>query len=191
MPADAAPADLPETCHMDTITIHNTEELRAAVKAGYTPEQIILAHETVDSEALARARDEAKAAAIAAANDPEALVAAAKAERERILKLQHLAGIRLDPSTIGTPRGIELQAAIENGTTPEAFAMYLLETRPLTECIYGPPPPSNRPPMPSDDAAVTAAAQAPAPTPTAHAAAPTVQSGAVRSLAAGALSRMA
>lgn len=187
MPAGAAPAtDPPENRRMDTITIHNTEELRAAVKAGHTPEQIIFAPETVDPEILARARDEAKAAAIAAAHDPEVLAAAAKAERERILKLQHVAGIRLDPSTIDTLRGIELQAALENGTTPEAFAMSLLETRTLSECILGPISTPITPPMPSDAVAVTAAAQAPTPSP----AVPAAQPVAMRSLATGILNRM-
>lgn len=92
------------------VTVSTTADLRNALAAGYTAEQITIAdNETV----IAAARAEGEAAGRASAID-----AAVTAERGRIAGIQALARAGFDA---------ELQAAVDSGATPEAFALTLLQ----------------------------------------------------------------
>ncbi|KAB7767617.1 S49 family peptidase [Xanthomonas maliensis] len=92
------------------VTVSTTADLRNALAAGYTAEQLTIAgNETV----IAAARAEGEAAGRAAATD-----AAVTAERGRIAGIQALARAGFDA---------ELQAAVDSGATPEAFALTLLQ----------------------------------------------------------------
>jgi signal peptide peptidase SppA len=91
------------------VTVATTADLRAALAAGYTSDQI-----TFDDNASAVA--EARAAGVEEGRKG-ANVDAVKAERGRIAKLQTLARPGFDA---------ELKKAIDDGESPEAFALALL-----------------------------------------------------------------
>jgi signal peptide peptidase SppA len=93
------------------VTVSTTADLRSALAAGHTPEQIVLAP-AASGDAIDAARAEGVAEGQKAATDN-----AVKAERDRITKLQSMARAGFEA---------ELTAAIETGQSPEAFAMALL-----------------------------------------------------------------
>lgn len=97
-----------------TVTVSNTDDLRTALAAGYTADQIVIKQPdnaaSVAAVAAARAEGEQAGREAGAAG-------AALAERQRISKIQALARRGFDA---------ELKAAIDNGDTPETFAMALL-----------------------------------------------------------------
>lgn len=97
-----------------TVTVFNTDDLRTALAAGYTADQIVIKQPdnaaSVAAVAAARAEGEQAGREAGAAG-------AALAERQRISKIQALARRGFDA---------ELKAAIDNGDTPETFAMALL-----------------------------------------------------------------
>lgn len=95
------------------VTVASTDDLCNALAAGYTADQIVFAS---NDAAIAQARAEGETAGKAAV--AESVAAGAKAERERVTRLQGLARAGFDA---------ELQAAIDSGATPEAFALTLLE----------------------------------------------------------------
>lgn len=91
------------------VTVSTTDDLRAALAAGYTGEQITIASsDSAVANAKAAGIEEGKKASTADA---------VKAERGRIAKLQALARKGFDA---------ELKTAIDEGHTPEAFALALL-----------------------------------------------------------------
>lgn len=92
------------------VTVSTTADLRSALAAGHTADQIVIAD---NSSAIAAARAEGEAAGRAAATEE-----AVKAERSRVLHLQSLSRSGFEA---------ELAAAIENSTSPEAFALALLK----------------------------------------------------------------
>ncbi len=95
------------------VTVSTTEDLRAALAAGYAGDQISIATPNASAEAIATAR---------AAGVEEGRKAAAddvvKAERTRIAEIQALARPGFDA---------ELKAAIDGGDSPEKFAHSLLK----------------------------------------------------------------
>jgi len=93
------------------VTVSNTEDLRNALAAGHTADQITIA--TSDA-AVAVARREGEEAGRQASTDE-----AIKAERTRIADLQALARPGFDA---------ELKAAIEGGDSAEKFALTLMRT---------------------------------------------------------------
>lgn len=92
------------------VTVTTTDDLRNALAAGKTADQIVIAS---NETALAAARGEGETTGRAAATDE-----AVKAERARITGIQSMARAGFDA---------ELQEAIEGGASPEAFAMTLLK----------------------------------------------------------------
>lgn len=94
------------------VTVSTTDDLRKALAAGYTAEQISVATASADAIAAARAEGET-------AGKADAAEGAVKAERARIAKLNTLARAGFEK---------ELQAAIGNGDSAETFAMTLLTT---------------------------------------------------------------
>lgn len=91
------------------VTVSTTEDLRKALAAGYTGEQITLAsHDAL----IASARTEGLEA-----GRKESTESAVKAERTRIARIRALARAGFDA---------ELKIAIDEGHSPEAFAMTLL-----------------------------------------------------------------
>lgn len=93
------------------VTVSTTEDLRQALAAGYAGDQISIASD--NEAAIAAARAEGETSGRTAAAEP-----AANAERERILGIQALARDGFDA---------ELKAAIDNGSSPEAFAHSLMK----------------------------------------------------------------
>lgn len=92
------------------VTVSTTEDLRKALAAGYTGEQITIAsHDAL----VANAREEG-----VAAGRKESAESAVQAERSRIAQIRALARAGFDA---------ELKAAIDEGHSPEAFAMTLLK----------------------------------------------------------------
>lgn len=94
------------------VTVSSTEDLRLALEAGYTADQIEImpAASTADLEKVRKEGfEEGRKAATGDA---------VKAERERILKLQAMAFEGFES---------ELQAAIEAGDSPDKFALALVE----------------------------------------------------------------
>lgn len=98
-----------------TVKVSNTDDLKLALTAGYEPDQIVI--DNTDAVAAARAEGVAEGKASGTPDVSAAREAGAKAERERIAKLNSLAVAGFDA---------ELKAAIDDGTSPEAFAMTLL-----------------------------------------------------------------
>ena len=94
------------------VTVSTTDDLRKALAAGYTAEQISVATASADAIAVAHAEGET-------AGKATATEGAVKAERARIAKLNTLARAGFEK---------ELQAAIDNGDSAETFAMTLLTT---------------------------------------------------------------
>lgn len=95
-----------------TVKVKNTEDLRLALGAGYEASQIEMDH----SEAVTAAT-----AGMHSAEDlANARSEATKAERQRLDALQALAEPGFEK---------ELKAAIEQGATPEAFALTLLKAQ--------------------------------------------------------------
>ena len=94
------------------VKVHSTDDLRLALAAGYEASQIEIEHPTNQS-----AIDAARAEALAE-GEKRSAEASVKAERARIAKLQSMARAGFDK---------ELATAIDNGATPEAFALALLE----------------------------------------------------------------
>ncbi|MBB3822242.1 signal peptide peptidase SppA [Xanthomonas arboricola] len=92
------------------VTVSTTDDLRNALAAGKTADQIVIAS---NETAIAAARGEGEITGRAAAADE-----AVKAERARITGIQSMARAGFDA---------EMQAAIESGASPEAFAMTLLK----------------------------------------------------------------
>lgn len=92
------------------VTVSSTEDLRNALAAGHTADQIVIAS---NDAAIAQARSEGEAAGRKAASDD-----AVKAERARIAEIQAL-----------TREGFEAEAkaAIDNGDSPAAFALALIK----------------------------------------------------------------
>jgi hypothetical protein len=101
-----------------TIKVSNTADLRTAIEAGYTKDQIEIVQPD-HSAALAAAREEGKSAGIAEAKSAsveanKAVVAdAQKAERVRLTALAEIAEPGFEA---------EHKAAIEGGHSPEQFA---------------------------------------------------------------------
>lgn len=93
------------------VTVSTTEDLRKALAAGYTADQITI--EIADASAIATARAEGETAGRAAATE-----GAAKAERERIVQIQALGRAGFET---------EQASAIENGDSPAAFALSLMK----------------------------------------------------------------
>lgn len=91
------------------VTVSTTEDLRNALAAGHTADQITIAS---SDAAIAQARAEGEAAGRAAATE-----GAVTAERARIAGCQKLARAGFDA---------ELQAAIDNGDSPANFALALM-----------------------------------------------------------------
>lgn len=92
------------------VTVSTNEDLRQALAAGHTADQITFAsNEAAIAEARAAGVQEGTATATASA---------ATAERERITAIQGMAAEGFDA---------ELKAAIETGQSPEAFAMVLIK----------------------------------------------------------------
>lgn len=94
-----------------TVTVSNTDDLRTALAAGYTADQIVI-KQPENAAAIAAARAEGEQA-----GRESATASAALAERQRISKINALARRGFDA---------ELKAAIDNGDSPETFAMALL-----------------------------------------------------------------
>lgn len=92
------------------VTVSTTDDLRTALAAGYTAEQITIASA---DDRIAAARAEGIAEGRKASGDE-----AVKAERQRIADVQALARIGFEA---------ELKAAIENGDSPAAFALTLIK----------------------------------------------------------------
>ncbi|WP_337054090.1 S49 family peptidase [Pseudoxanthomonas sp. USHLN014] len=92
------------------VTVSTTEDLRNALAAGHTAEQIAIAS---NDDAIATARRQGEEAGRAAATDT-----AIAAERTRIADIQALAREGFEAET---------QAAIANGDTPAAFALTLVK----------------------------------------------------------------
>lgn len=92
------------------VTVSSTEDLRLALAAGYTGDQISIAS---NDAAIATARSEGETTGRAAAADE-----AVKAERKRVLDIQAL-------SREGF--AAETQAAIDGGDSAETFAMTLIK----------------------------------------------------------------
>jgi hypothetical protein len=97
------------------VTVKTTADLRNALAAGHTADQITIASAPVDAstEQLAQARAEGETAGRTASTE-----AAIKVERQRIADIQALASKGFDA---------EMQAAIANGDTPAAFALTLVK----------------------------------------------------------------
>lgn len=93
------------------VTVSSTEDLRNALAAGHTAEQIVIAS---NEAAVAQARIEGEAAGRKVASDD-----AVKAERTRIADIQAL-----------TREGFEAEtkAAIESGDSPAVFALALVKS---------------------------------------------------------------
>ena len=94
------------------VTVSNTDDLRTALAAGYTGDQISIAQAS-SQEAIAHARTEGIEEGRKASAD--ALVAG---ERKRIADIQAMGRPGFDA---------ELKAAIDSGASPEAFAMSMLK----------------------------------------------------------------
>lgn len=94
------------------VTVSTTEDLRNALAAGHTADQIVI-QQAAGEDAVAQARAAGLAEGRTAATE-----AAVTAERKRIADIQSMARAGFDA---------ELKAAIEQGHTPEAFAMSLLK----------------------------------------------------------------
>lgn len=98
------------------VTVSSTADLRTALEAGYTAEQIEIATPapaaSADAAAIAKAREEGMVEGRKAATDE-----AVRAERTRIRELQALGRAGFEA---------ELSAAIENGDTPATFALALV-----------------------------------------------------------------
>ncbi|MCW0447248.1 S49 family peptidase [Xanthomonas sacchari] len=92
------------------VTVSTTADLRSALAAGHTADQIVIAD---NSSAIAAARAEGEAAGRAAATEE-----AVKAERSRVLHLQSLSRSGFEA---------ELATAIDSAASPEAFALALLK----------------------------------------------------------------
>jgi len=92
------------------VTVATTDDLRKALAAGYTAEQITIAS---NDAVVATARAEG-----VEAGRKESTDAAVKAERARIAQINTLARKGFDA---------ELKTAIDEGHTPEAFALALLK----------------------------------------------------------------
>lgn len=93
------------------VTVTSTADLRNALAAGKTADQIVIAS---NDDAIAAARAEGEAA-----GRQTAVAEAVAAERTRIAQIQAMARSGFDA---------ELRTAIDEGHTPEAFAMTLLRT---------------------------------------------------------------
>lgn len=91
------------------VTVSNTGDLREALAAGYTGDQISIAS---NDAAIAAARAEGETTGRAASTDD-----AVKAERKRVLDIQALSQAGFEAET---------KAAIDNGDSAEAFAMALV-----------------------------------------------------------------
>jgi signal peptide peptidase SppA len=92
------------------VTVSTTDDLRQALAAGYTADQITIAS---NDAAIATARAEGETAGRTAAT-----AEAVKAERERINAVQALAREGFDA---------ELKTALDEGHSPEAFALALMK----------------------------------------------------------------
>ena len=92
------------------VTVSTTDDLRQALAAGYTADQITIAS---NDAAIATARAEGETAGRTAATTD-----AVKAERERINAVQALAREGFDA---------ELKTALDEGHSPEAFALALMK----------------------------------------------------------------
>jgi hypothetical protein len=103
---------------MNMTTVRTTEELHAALDAGLGPDQI-----NVEPMTAELARAEGYATAFLEGHGP-ALEEATLTERRRILALRSMA----DGHLFGKIDA-ELQAAIDNGDTPETLALALLTSR--------------------------------------------------------------
>lgn len=99
----------PMSTNKGQVTVSTTEDLRNAVAAGYTADQITISS---NDAAVTNARAEGETAGRAAATAD-----AVTGERGRIATLQGMARAGFDA---------ELKTAIDTGATPEAFAMALL-----------------------------------------------------------------
>lgn len=121
------------------VTVSSTEDLRSALAAGHTADQIVMAS---SDAAVAQARREGEEAGSRASTD-----AAVTAERTRILDVQALARPGFEA---------ELKAAIENGDTPAAFALTLMKAaqeRGITlEAMRSDAPPAAAHARPGEDA---------------------------------------
>lgn len=93
------------------VTVTTTEDLRNALAAGHTADQITIVS---NESAIAAARSEGEKTGREASTD-----SAVKAERTRIAEIQALARPGFDA---------ELKAAIENGDTAASFALTLMRT---------------------------------------------------------------
>jgi len=93
------------------VTVSTTDDLRKALAAGFTADQITVA--TASDAAIAAARAEGEAAGRKASTETAVL-----AERNRIAQIQSLRRTGFDA---------EFNAAIENGSSPEAFALSLMK----------------------------------------------------------------
>jgi signal peptide peptidase SppA len=93
------------------VTVSTTDDLRKALAAGFTADQITVAASS--EAALAAARAEGEAAGRKASTDTAVL-----AERNRIAQIQTLRRAGFDA---------EFNAAIEQGSSPEAFALSLMK----------------------------------------------------------------
>jgi hypothetical protein len=102
-----------------TIKVSNTADLRTAIEAGYTKDQIEI-EQPDHSAALSAARAEGHAAGVAEANasavdaNKTAVDNAAKAERTRLTELAAIAEPGFEA---------EYKAAVEGSHTPEQFAL--------------------------------------------------------------------
>lgn len=94
------------------VTVSTTDDLRTALAAGYTGDQISIAQANPDA-AVAAARADGLAEGQAAAT-----ATAVAAERQRIASIQSMARAGFEA---------ELKAAIDEGSSPEAFAMALFK----------------------------------------------------------------
>ncbi len=100
---------------MNTIKVSNTADLRTAIDAGYTRDQIeIVATDTTSIATAARAEGVTAGKAEIEATLGDVRAAAAKAERERLAALSEIAEPGFEA---------EHKAAIEGGHTPEQFAL--------------------------------------------------------------------
>lgn len=93
------------------VTVSTTDDLRKALAAGFTADQITVA--TASDAAIAAARAEGDAAGRKASTETAVL-----AERNRIAQIQALRRTGFDA---------EFNAALENGSSPEAFALSLMK----------------------------------------------------------------
>ena len=92
------------------VTVSTTEDLRQALAAGHTADQITIAS---SDDAIKAAREEGEQAGRKATHDD-----AIKAERKRVLDIQAL---------VKDGFQTEAQAAIEAGDSPEAFALAMVK----------------------------------------------------------------